>query len=415
MKSTQEKYISWNTVLKAGISIAFILGLCSLFIYLESRFELLSPWKQAMESYQLTDLYHSFHKRQEVPSVDGRSVVLMDISSVRDRDEFAEVVDRIGDAEPYLVAFDVIFPAAVTSDHRSDSLLTAAVNGLPRVVLASELRPEDGISYSLKSSFFAEESGAVEGAVLLPDGIVRHWSPLVVSGQDTLQVFTKAIADMAGLHMPATTEPQLIDYSIVDEFSIDAAGDWDPSFIKDQIVLVGDLNDLRDTHQVPITLKTSVRRSGVSIHHQILLTCMNGSWFHVVPRWLTILLSLVILFAVTLLLIPVLDWADGEDQKIDRNPSVYTIKRYCISFFLRHISAIIQIALMVLAVLAGYLLFWVGGVYFDFKFLLTGYALLYLGFQFADALIEFTKVVIKHKDEETVTDNCSGAADDICQ
>ena len=52
--------------------------------------------------------------------------------------------------------------------------------------------------------------------------------------------------------------------------------------MKTQIVIVGDMQDLRDTRVVPTTFRTNMRTSGVMVHKQITQTIMTQQWFRTV-------------------------------------------------------------------------------------------------------------------------------------
>lgn len=399
--------IKLHSVLKSCMAVIFIIAICGFLSYVGVNFSVLNPFKEALESYKLTDLYFSAHSNEKVPVYDGMSVVLVDVSSCKTRGEVADVIERINAAEPRLVALDIIFPEAVSSNEEEDRHLVEALDNVENLVLACELRPVSDSEYELKRSFFADMIDAEEGAVSFPGKVIRSWCPLVVANGDTIPSFSKVIADRLSIPVPSTCDGQLIDYAIVDTMTLEADKEWSADFLKGQVVLVGDVNDLRDTYQVPVTLKTSVRKSGVLIHKQILHTCFSQNYFKKVDQWLVYVVSILLLLIFAIVFIPVIDGADRKkseyESKFRQDVEHYTSIDYVKTLFYRHISAVLQVGLMIATVVVGYCIFWAWGYNFDFSLLLMGFALLYVGYQMAEMIVRFVaeiKVVIKNRKQK---------------
>ena len=384
--------------LKAFLTVIVVIVVCVLFSVAGLNTEVFSPFKQAVDSYDITDVYMGFHKSQQVPSYDGTSVVLVDISSCETRSEIAEVIERVNAAKPRLIAMDIIFPHAISADPVQDSLLTEALSKVDNLVVATEMRPVSGTSFVQFSSFFVEQTNAVEGLVSLPSGVIREWSPLMTVEGQQYPSLTKAITDVLEIPVPESEELQLINYAIHDPLVIDAQEPWDPAFLEGQIVLMGDVYDARDTYQVPVSFRSSARQSGVYIHKQILMTCLAQDYFKHVPTWLEYLISILLLFAVALVLSPLMEYAKNKendmDDKFKQTPDDYTLKDFIVSFCFKHVVGTIQVTLIVLSVAAGYFLFWCGGYIFDLIFLIAGFVLLYVSHQFVVASLKFFSKMI---------------------
>lgn len=399
--------IKLHSVLKSCMAVIFIIAICDFLSYVGVNFSVLNPFKEALESYKLTDLYFSAHSNEMVPVYDGMSVVLVDVSSCKTRGEVADVIERINAAEPRLVALDIIFPEAVSSNEEEDRHLVEALDNVENLVLACELRPVSDSEYVLKRSFFADMIDAEDGVVSFPGKVIRSWCPLVVANGDTIPSFSKVIADRLSIPVPSTCDGQLIDYAIVDTMKLEADEEWSADFLEGQVVLVGDVNDLRDTYQVPVTLKTSVRKSGVLIHKQILHTCFSQNYFKKVDQWLVYVVSILLLLIFAIVFIPVIDGADRKkseyESKFRQDVEHYTSIDYVKTLFYRHISAVLQVGLMIATVVVGYCIFWAWGYNFDFSLLLMGFALLYVGYQMAEMIVRFVaeiKVVIKNRKQK---------------
>ena len=264
----------------------------------------LKPFKLLVEHVQFTDFFFRLHRHSDVPIVDGRQVVVLDISEYSTRKEIASLLGSVADVEPYAVALDVIFGPIAATDSLMDRKLVTAINRLPNVVLASVMRPTVDGKFSYDQSFFTEEVQTTEAVSNFPSTIIREWSPKLVFEQDTMISFDAAVLAKMGIEIPHQADHWLVDYSINDIVVFNPKNSFDWTFLRNQVVLIGDINDLRDLQLIPVSYQASTRVSGVMVHKQILQTAMSGHWFrriHTVWFW-------VILF--------ILMWSYSVSQKI---------------------------------------------------------------------------------------------------
>lgn len=364
------------------IITGFIVVTCVTFFFLTlswlgSCVDLLSPWKQAFDSYKLTDFYFWAHKTRSQVSYNGSSIVTIDISSCHDRKEIAELINRINSGNPLAVAIDVVFPDLSGNIEKShDDSLVNALKRTTNLILAQEYRPVSGTEYAINASFFTDEVGARIGAATLPTGIIRNWSPLLVFEGDTIPSMTKVIADVTGIPMPSTIDPFIIDYSIQDDMVLKADEQWNPEFLEGQIVLVGDLTDLRDTHIVPLTLNTSIKQPGLCVHRQILHTAMQERFFREVPALIMYIISFLILWALYFIKSYLKRSGFNKTEAPQKNKTRF---RYYLSALWESARPdLLRLFIMAFVVSCGYLLFWTTGLMFECKFLLSGFVLLYI-------------------------------------
>lgn len=375
--------------LLAGSVVLFMLGIS----WLGVRTNILNPWKQAMDSYKLSDLYLGAHRSSRSVSFDGTSVVTVDISNCYSRMEIAELINKINSAKPRAVALDVIFPdlSSNSSVAENDSLV-AALQRTENLILVREYRPISQSEFEIQSSFFENEVNASVAAATLPVGVIREWSPILVFENDTVPSFAKAIADAVGIHVASTTEPQIIDYSIQDNITIKANEPWNPDFLENQIVLIGDLADLRDTHTIPLTLNTSIRQPGVCVHRQILQTAMQGREFKQVSKWLVAIITCIILSVLYVVKKYLKHHGERMALKITKENS--RVAAYLIALWNGTRQDVLRFVILCFTICCGYLLFWTTGVLFEFKLLLSGYVLLYV-FERIDDRISKMNVEVK--------------------
>ena len=356
--------------------------------WLGSCVDLLSPWKQAIDSYKLTDFYFGAHKTRSQVSYNGSSIVTIDISSCHDRKEIAELINRINSGNPLAVAIDVVFPDLSGNIKKShDDSLVNALKRTNTLILAQEYRPVSGTEYAINSSFFTDEVDAYIGTATLPTGIIRKWSPLLVFEGDTIPSMTKVIADVTGIPMPSTTDPFIIDYSIQDDMVLKADEQWNPEFLEGQIVLVGDLADLRDTHIVPLTLNTSIKQPGLCVHRQILHTAMQERFFREVPALTMYTISFLILWG--LYIIKSYLKRSGFNKTEAPQKNMRRFRYYLSALWESTRPDLLRLFIMAFVVSCGYLLFWTTGLMFECKFLLSGFVLLYIFEDIEEKLSDF--------------------------
>ncbi len=346
------------------IVITILLWVIAKFI-LSLNLSFFNPLNEAFDNYQLTDLYLSLHRSDaEVQDAVGSDILVMDINHCRTRGEIATMLNRIADAEPRLVALDVIFgPSSSVSQAENDSLLSA-LRRLPNLVAAKNMVARDDMSFSAERSFFADETWVTEGVVNFEYGVVRRFEPLQVFDGDTMVSFAKCIANKVGIQMPAKTDNYLIDYTLAQGMTLAADEQWDNSYLKDKIILVGDLYDYRDQFVVPVTLKGAMRQAGINIHRQILATAATGHIFRKVPTWLEILISVILVFGATILSF-VIRLRNKQNRKMSK---------VAISWLMN----LMQLGFIILAVIVTYCLFWGCYLLFSVKYIIVGFAMIEL-------------------------------------
>lgn len=252
--------------------------------------------KLIVEHVQFSDLFFRFHAKECCPAYNGRQVFVVDISEYQEREQVAELFDSLYAAEPYMVALDIIFGDYAIQDTATNRRLTESVKRLPNLVLAQEIRAVDADRQTHLRSFFADEVQAEEALVNLPTAIVRKWHSAKRIGNDTFPTFAAAIARKMGVKVPMTEDEWLIDYSIRDTIVMrPKMQSFDFRFLRNQVVIVGDVQDLRDSHVVPFAYRTTMRMSGVLVHKQIVQTIIARQWIHQAGKtWEWFFLSIVI-------------------------------------------------------------------------------------------------------------------------
>ena len=214
--------------LNAAYIVAIIAVCVSLLALVGMNFKIFDPVDKAVSDLKMSDgFFYSRHK--EHSGVCDPDVVIVDLAGVESRGEIARIVNEINGCAPKVLAVDIIFGRAVSSDNVADSLLADAFRHSPNLVLAQRLvrmdagvrsetvssadvslcddvssRMDAGVrsetvssadaslcddvssseesvlkqnkGYRIERSFFADDVDCVEGDVNLEYGTVRHIS-----------------------------------------------------------------------------------------------------------------------------------------------------------------------------------------------------------------------------------------------
>ena len=246
-----------------------------------------NPLQAALDQFHFSDIYFHWHHGHNAEA--AQDIVLVDIQYLHDREEIATLLDSIAAQRPRVVALDVILPQAVSLDPVADSHLTAAVAACPQVVLAQNAVPLPDGGWRLERSFFAD--GYTEGSVNLPASVVRYAEPMF----DTLPTFAAQVARLVS-NRPVG-ERALIDFGGVNLMRwTPGAEDFYLPALADKIVFVGDLGDLRDYHNIPVGAGGQSRMSGTEVHALATAALLADNPYHTLPRWLGIVLQIIIIF-----------------------------------------------------------------------------------------------------------------------
>lgn len=270
------------------------------------------PLDSLFESFHVEDLYTYWTRdviAEEAADVQS-DLVLVDVAGIRTRGELAALLEEIADAEPQAVALDLIFAPLSMADSAQDKQLVEALKRFPKVILASNCHSDLQGAHQERSFFADSLSNAVEGEAWLQGTVVRTFSPIIE--ENGRPSFAYRMAEELGVEMAATTEQQSICYLPFSIFT------WTPAkeslntqYLKDKVILVGDGQDLRDFHNVPLLTNANGRMAGVMIHLASVLTMAADRPIRRMPGWLNVLIELVLLWLLCLLFC---SWSYGLDN-----------------------------------------------------------------------------------------------------
>ena len=271
----------------------------SILLMLAVNISFFNPIERAIESFSMIDVAYQVEKDTQVPDT-SRIITIVDISDVKDRDKIALMVDSIREAEPAVVAFDVIFDPLLGTEEENMQLLQS-LSELPVSRYAFMMKEWDQEKHSFTvpfRSFFFFDEFEQEGYVNTPESAdgstLRTFSLNRVFLGDTLESFPLKIASAYDSRLEGMRgEDRIIDFSPTYFPEVnwnDISNNTD--LLRDRIVIVGALHDLVDNHF------TSVGRiAGVKIVAHSVQTLLENRNVRHASGWLTGLISfLVVLF-----------------------------------------------------------------------------------------------------------------------
>lgn len=272
------------------------IGVCVLVAVLTFSWAFLNPIARALDAIAFTDNYLYTENLKEGDLDYCENVAFVNMSGVYSRLEIAEGLDYIGKLGPKVVAMDCIFSNNMTSDARENDSLRNVISRIPNFISAQRI-VKMGDSVAVEESFYHDV--CYNASVNIEDGIVRHFSPdSVTVGGLKLPSFVGEIIrlgypDAYKLLQERGNEEELINYKKmqVDVYDMRALLDMDlfldTADIKDRIILVGDMDDLRDYHTIATELYGMRRINGTLIHaysiatatkEHRLITNMSDEW-----------------------------------------------------------------------------------------------------------------------------------------
>ena len=191
-------------------------------------------------------------------------IVLFDLEGEKSRAAIAEAIERIDACAPAAILLDVIFPAAATTDTAEDRRLRNAVTEARNLYAACRLT--DG---ETERSFFVTDGNIPEGLV----NRLTYFRPAETEQGDTIPYLPYLATGTTGTPDPYRT----VNYFDKEFFTTGISQPLLPDDIRGRFVLVGDLKDLRDTHDMPFRIGGTHRVPGTVLLAHTLSTILHDT------------------------------------------------------------------------------------------------------------------------------------------
>ncbi|MDE6391826.1 MAG: CHASE2 domain-containing protein [Muribaculaceae bacterium] len=286
--------------------------------------------------FRTTDLYAQVADSRPVRQFDDR-IVLVDIG-LSGREEIAECLEILTLCDPKVVGVDINF----AEPGENDSLLLNAISLLPDAVfpLGVEQNTDGDFTISDKPFFYEKIKKPVYGVINLPAeneyASIREYAiDYSLSSGERLPSFVTAMASLGDRAITDEARKRGNQHETIDypsrEFRTIPIGDVaeHAEELSGRYVIVGATGEASDMHSTPV----NSYMSGMEIHAHALSSLLDRKWYSVMPRWTDCLIALILGFSVI--------------------ATALTLSGKTRGLTLR----ILQVALLVATVLAGYVLY----------------------------------------------------------
>jgi CHASE2 domain-containing sensor protein len=292
----------------------FIFGCVSLLSLLILNFSIFDPFTEAFRDFTLTDVYYT--KVQNKNKIYNKNIVLINVEN-KSRKEIAFLLQQVQEGNPEVVAFDIIFSGRKNED---DSLLKQAFQTHDNYVFgyAADFENEQTSIYT-DTFFTSQKDGYINVAGEHAEfSTIRYYYPFN-KGQEAftssiLKKFDPAVYQKIKQKINNQTEihyyGSLANFNYFDFYEVLDEG-FDVTQLKNKIVLLGYLGipsqraDVRldeDKLFTPLNARLSGRSYpdmyGLVIHANILRMILENDHIKVIPKWVTALLSFLIIWLI---------------------------------------------------------------------------------------------------------------------
>ena len=277
--------------------VTLITGFIVAFGYLVIDVTILESLSKQEEKSNILNYYYQIENIDENSSKKDTSIVIVNIAECYSREEIASVIEMVCAYEPQMIGIDVIFPKLTVSDPYADSILCQVIqSNSNRIVSACRVianQHQDRVLYHIEKSFFVEDNLLLnQGTINFTEESYRH---RLVIGNDTLIAMPSLIVK----NITLDDTPRQVNFSNRDFKVIDFDSPFKPADIKGKIVLLGDIRDLRDFHDLPFPVNGSKRISGLHLLAYQTSSVLNSSWIKEASVWVEISIAIILTWLFT--------------------------------------------------------------------------------------------------------------------
>lgn len=346
-------------------------------------FDALDPIGDALSDVEITDLVFSQFRGETHGS---EEIVIVNVGELP-RAAIAGQIDIISKYQPKVIGIDCLFE--MEKDPFGDSLLRASIANAGNVILASKLygcSEETGQCDTLIGSipYFNEVAMSLGFANLISDASEqedyksnRSFTPLeMVEGREeyalAVEIMRNYDKEKADKFLARGNPYEIINFKGYGRsegkfFSLDVIQvfeeNFDPSIIKDKIVLFGylgkDFDDKswEDRYYTPMNENYAGRTNpdmfGVTIHANIIAMILDESYIDIMHEWLSLIVGVLLCFVNVMLFNKIYfekpDWYDGLTKLIQLAEALILL--YLIIIVFHEFSYKLNITLGIVAML----------------------------------------------------------------
>lgn len=303
-------------LLKNGLivlgSVVLALLLTQTFLDKLTSLTLFAPMEKKVD-FAMTDIYNAVEERRSAVPL-SQDVIVVNVDSC-DRKQTLDAIQRIAACSPKAIGVDLYF--AVPQEN--NDYLVETILLTDNLVSSMWVNPVEGEAYErVPLSFFdeyftPEHAGYVNLDAKYSWKVVRTFLPFVCTADgDTLPSMELELSRIAAPErtkqlLERGNKAETIDFTSCEIEVVDAGRLDTPAVaerIRDKVVLVGLMNDVKDCYLTPL----HDPQSGVMIHAHALQTILGASYVRTSPKWL----NWTIAIFVCLVFLILMQWAKAK-------------------------------------------------------------------------------------------------------
>lgn len=274
-----------------------------------------NPLARALSDFTMTDVYYDIQQSgdKELSS----DIVLVDVTSLRSRDEIAAVIEAVNACEPRVLSIDLMFERPSANSMDDANLVAALEAGRQRAVMACKLTdfaPAEEAFHGTLLSFVSEfcdlDYGYCNVYQKHTGGIVREFtlSQNVAGGQAVFSMPYLAACRYSG-QTPRKDGINVrpIVYSNTD-FPVVMPADIasHAELLRDKLVMLGTMSEEADMHITPIG-----KMSGLKIQAYSVLSCLSHRQVVRMPLAWSIVLAFLLCYLSAFVGYRLIKWSPG--------------------------------------------------------------------------------------------------------
>jgi CHASE2 domain-containing sensor protein len=283
MQKTTLKHILWPDAPVITV-LALLLGWIG---YTVLDVNILSNLAKTDSEADVLNYYYDIRNRRPDDTVASYEldpqIVLFNLDGMKSRRAIADGIRKIASVHPAALVLDILFPDNSETSAEDDRYLAETLAAFPNIYPA--IRVSDD---TVERSFFAPYPNDKEGLI----NENSCFCPYQIFNGDTLRSIEYVVAGINGRPNPNRLvnyfDREFETFTIRDSI---AAGD-----IGGKIVIIGDLGDRRDFHDMPFRISGQWRVAGTTLLAFRLSSVLNDRWLIRLPDYVSGLIALVLTF-----------------------------------------------------------------------------------------------------------------------
>ena len=321
METHKNNFLPWllRNLAATGISFMIVYGYALIVLNISS----LNPISETIKNFSVTDIYYRMMQPEK-----NQWLTIVDMTSLRDRDEIARTLEEIEECRPKVIGMDCIFEKE-KCDTLADNTLRRMAKHYRNIIYSYKLLNEsedDSVGYTQSvHSFFTNETSVREGVVEferidLYSGIKRTLKLRWMLNGNKVPSFAGEIANLyTEDFFAAEADGDLkINFTPTCFTVIKPSNPYDilehKQLMEGRIVLFGAMTDENDMHYTPLG-----KMAGVELHAYATQTLLRKNQIKNLPRWLNTIISVLLVMLTNALQLMYLGWTSRSRSPFVRH------------------------------------------------------------------------------------------------